>query len=72
MLKKLAIALAASAFALTLAAPLASACPGKEKHKQETAEKKDTKDTKDTKVAKKETAKSDKQQPKKVAKKDAK
>jgi hypothetical protein len=49
MLKKLAIAFAASAFVVTLAGP-ASACPGMDK-KQETADK----DAKEKKVAKKKT-----------------
>ena len=67
MLKKLAIALAASAFAVTLAAPVASACPGK-KDKQETADK----DTKNDKTVAKKAKKTDKKAPKKVAKKDTK
>ncbi len=63
MLKKLAVALAASAFAVTLAAPVASACPG---HDDTKVAKKD----KDAK--KKEAVKVAKKTDKKKAKKDAK
>ena len=68
MLKKLATVLAASAFAITLAAPIASACPNMDKAKQETAEK-DAKDTKQDKKVAKKTTKKAKQAPKTVAKK---
>jgi len=65
MLKKLGIAIAASAFAVTLAAPVASACPGMEKPATADKDSKEKVAKKDSKKA----AKKAKAHPKKVAKK---
>jgi hypothetical protein len=70
MLKKLLTVAAASAFALTLAAPVASACPGMEEGKDKTAESKKAEDSK--KVVKNESKRDTKADTKTDAKTDTK
>ena len=67
MLKKLALAFVASAFALALAAPTADACPGMDKGDKSKVVKKDSK-KKPAKIAKKREKKSKKKASKKAKK----